>query len=128
VEWKDVTSDYAGLFFRAEGGGSAAFGSIQNENSPRLSQISRIKDGPTNKGLDQLNITISPGSWTNVKLTVMVSNDDWRSWDIYVPDGEVRPRNQAIRVWKRIKYRNDSIEVNSLKNILNLILLILTTY
>jgi len=32
--WKDVTSDYAGLFFRAEGGGSEAFGTLQNENFP----------------------------------------------------------------------------------------------
>jgi hypothetical protein len=32
VEWKDVTSDYAGLFFRAEGRGSATYGQIQEEN------------------------------------------------------------------------------------------------
>ncbi len=39
VEWKDVTSDYAGLFFRAEGGRSAVFGEIQPENAPTLSSV-----------------------------------------------------------------------------------------
>ncbi len=31
--WKDVTSDYAGLFFRAEGGGSEVFEKIQEDTS-----------------------------------------------------------------------------------------------
>jgi hypothetical protein len=43
VEWKDVTSDYAGLLFRAEGGGSEAFGQVQVENSPRLVEVDTEK-------------------------------------------------------------------------------------
>jgi len=31
MEWTDVTTEYAGLFFRAEGGQSAKFGEIQAE-------------------------------------------------------------------------------------------------
>ncbi len=34
VEWKDVTLDYAGLFFRAEGGNSESFGKLQTGNAP----------------------------------------------------------------------------------------------
>jgi len=29
--WEDVTSDYAGFSFRAEGGGSATFGEMQTD-------------------------------------------------------------------------------------------------
>jgi hypothetical protein len=99
VEWTDVTSDYAGLFFRAEGGWSAAFGVTQNENSPRLTDV---QQSPSNSWQD--HVQISP-------------NNEWSSWvysgdtvekRIYataqrfkVSSGEVRPRNKAIRIWKR---------------------------
>jgi hypothetical protein len=59
VEWKDVTSDYAGLFFRAEGGGSAAFGSIQYENSPRLIEVKQTSDTVGN-----YNVTVPKGYWS----------------------------------------------------------------
>ncbi len=37
--WVDVCSNYAGLFFRIIGEGSALFGKTQQENFPRLVQV-----------------------------------------------------------------------------------------
>jgi hypothetical protein len=50
VEWKDVTSDYAGLFFRAEGGNSFPFGQTQSSDSPRLSSVG-YKDQKNREGI-----------------------------------------------------------------------------
>ncbi len=33
IEWEDITLEYAGLFFRAEGGNSSKFGELQADNS-----------------------------------------------------------------------------------------------
>ena len=56
--WTDVTSTYAGLFFRAEGGGSEKFGSVQQDNSPRLESVYRHvinSTGVNDKGIIQTN-------------------------------------------------------------------------
>ena len=37
--WKDITSSYAGLFFRAEGGGLEVFEKIQEDNTHRLVEV-----------------------------------------------------------------------------------------
>lgn len=39
MRWTDVTSDFAGQFFRALGGNSAAWGQVQNSCAPRISII-----------------------------------------------------------------------------------------
>jgi len=100
VEWKDVTSDYAGLFFRAEGGGSLAFGQIQDENSPRLTSINGLQR-QFDIGLPgQLNI--QPGV---LSQSIYTGGQDPAGNEVslkfLVSPGEVRPRNQAIRIWKR---------------------------
>lgn len=99
VEWKDVTSEYAGLFFRAGGGGSAAFGEIQSENSPRLTNI-QSKEGID--GVHWRTINILPGVWSE-----RIYSGSWigssGSLMFFVTTGEVRPRNKAIRIWKRTK-------------------------
>jgi hypothetical protein len=37
--WSDMTSEYMGLFFRAEGAGSESFGITQEEDSHRLTVV-----------------------------------------------------------------------------------------
>ena len=39
LQWTEVTQQYAGLFFRAEGNGSLPFGQIQNDNAPHLISV-----------------------------------------------------------------------------------------
>src|SRR5699024_5951111 len=37
--WTDVSSTYAGVFFRVEGGAAAPFGTVQESNTTTLSHI-----------------------------------------------------------------------------------------
>jgi hypothetical protein len=97
MTWNDVTSNYAGLFFRAEGGGSEAFEKIQSENSPRLIGVdSHFLDNYQSRG----PIQITPGKYSQW-LSTGGSNAASSSINFLVSEGEVRPRNMVIRVWKR---------------------------
>jgi len=105
VEWKDVTSEYAGLFFRAEGGGSAAFEQIQNENSPRLTAVTATSHANSNVAdfVEDTRIVIAAG-----ETSKKVHSGDHHTWpamslSFEVSGGEVRPRNKAMRIWKRTK-------------------------
>ncbi|XP_037036061.1 uncharacterized protein LOC119074162 [Bradysia coprophila] len=97
--WQEITSQYAGLFFRAVGEGSAAFGVTQLENSPRLTDVGTARlPGFVNQ------IPIQPtGSWS-VSLPVGEPNPSASvhfGLSFAVRSGEVRPRNTAMRIWIR---------------------------
>jgi hypothetical protein len=96
VEWKDVTSDYAGLFFRAEGGGSAAFGKTQDENCPRVTHVKR--EGRTWND----EVTLPVGEWSGMVESGQ-GGDEWNALAhrFFTSAVEVRPRNKAVRIWKR---------------------------
>ncbi len=95
--WSDVSSQYDGVFFRANGGSSSSFGSVQDENSPRLTNIlSRIDDG-----YRAFDINVPPGSWSP-RITLGAWSGDNVQSQFLVSGGEVRPRNMAVRIWKRI--------------------------
>ncbi len=94
--WKDITSVYAGLFFRAEGVDSAPFGEKQNENCPRFTAVSSQYGYDS---FDQRNELVAgekskkiyTGGDTGTQISLIFE----------MSGGEVRPRNMAIRVWKR---------------------------
>src|SRR5699024_11213614 len=79
VTWKDVTSEYAGQFFRAEGGGAAPFGQIQGENVPRITDARveyhqtkeannhkpPVDDHGVNAGNWWDHITMNVGGWSS---------------------------------------------------------------
>jgi len=104
IEWENISSAYAGLFFRVLGGGSAAFGKTQNENSPRISEIKNMVGG----GSHHINVA-ADGEWTSPLWTgsdlwcVTPANPCYWSMFFKQSPGEVRPRNQAVQIWKRIK-------------------------
>ncbi|KAJ6220211.1 hypothetical protein RDWZM_006023 [Blomia tropicalis] len=98
VEWKDVTSEYSGLFFRAEGNNSAAFGVMQEENAPRLKNVDWWIPGYQYRNHI---IPLQKNSWSQ-PLWVGGRGSSEIVIDFYVSGGEVRPRNMAIRIWKRI--------------------------
>lgn len=96
MEWKDITSSYAGLFFRAYGGGSAGFGQVQEGNAPRLDAV-KMEEG---YWVDQMDVA-ADGQYSGI---IHANGDGDNNWGIRfrVSSGEVRPRNTAIKIWQRI--------------------------
>lgn len=96
VKWQDVTSAYAGVFFRAAGGNSGKFGEIQLEDSPKLTDV--WDDG---HGFDiDGNVKIQPGVWSK-RVLIGHNSVPYMGLKFLVSSAEVRPRNIAIRIWKR---------------------------
>jgi uncharacterized protein involved in tolerance to divalent cations len=102
VEWKDVTSDYAGLFFRAEGGGSEAFGHVQVENSPRLVAVDTENANEVVTACRTNCSVLANGLFSQYIWTGKEGTGNHLAMKLKVSSGEVRPRNQAVRVWKRV--------------------------
>lgn len=106
VKWEDVSATYAGLFFRVLGGSSEKFGTIQAENSPRLASVESIEtpkaaarplklDIPANGDVSgQIYVGSGPAAATQAL-------DDHLRFKLTT--GEVRPRNHAVKVWRRTK-------------------------
>lgn len=100
LKWSDISNTYAGLFFRAIGGASASWGAKQSACAPRFTKLEH-KDIPDN----QPQSTSFPTSgWSPFSI---VSRHKY-NWDMlepvrfYTEHCEVRPNNQAIRIWKRV--------------------------
>jgi len=104
MNWNEVTKEYSGLFFRAEGGESLPFGQTQQANQSYISDVyyngcyfsgwsgSAHCDTHKNTSLKQENwVDVSSGSRVPRNLT------------FYTTRGEVRPKNTAIRIFKRIQ-------------------------
>ena len=111
--WSNISSTYAGRFFRAEGGSAAAFGSNQNGGLPNIEgQFSAIRYSSPNNVQDVIqqgcmktiisfkNLEISGGN-TSGSCEFMV--DSSKSSSLYGASTEVRPINSTIRIWKRTK-------------------------
>ena len=104
-KWQDISSTYAGEFFRAVGGDAASFGGKQNEGLPEISGIST--------GVDSSNVNSGSGCFTaqyvssgvlsgtggtNYKIRFSAK----RSNSIYGASAHVTPYNSSIRIWKKI--------------------------
>ncbi|XP_054154856.1 uncharacterized protein LOC128953396 [Oppia nitens] len=102
IKWYDITQQYAGLFFRAEGPDSAKFGEIQPANWSRLSTIRTRSCYTPDHGSYCEEFTTElgdTGGWSPEFIRKDFSNDMY----FYVTTGlDNRPRNQAIRIYKRI--------------------------
>lgn len=100
LQWQHITPNYAGKFFRAEGAGSAPFGQVQGENAPRLAAVHKWDGNDVDVG----EYGLTPGAWSPRILT---GNPGPHGYDhpdalsFLVSGGEVRPANQAIRIWRR---------------------------
>jgi hypothetical protein len=103
-KWEDVSKLYAGLFFRVLGENSSDFG-VQEESDRSLTEVSNMfatvrdltykvgvpKNGTVSDILYSGDYTSSNNYMTRTMLKFRTSND------------EIRPKNQAIRIWKRIE-------------------------
>ena len=112
TEWKSVTENYAGLFFRAEGAGSSNFGDIQEAQGQSLMykvDYADNKEVPTGAEVvvgDEYN---SKYSWsgTSAKTCGQHMGESYCSpeFGINMKQGnqEIRPRNSAVRIWQRVQ-------------------------
>lgn len=105
VKWTDISKELEGVFFRVEGGGAAAFGAgVQAENG--AGGISSIS--VENYSYDvhaNSTVALKAGQWSPRIFTGTANPNEpaifQYSWKVLPTGGEVRPRNVAIKVWKR---------------------------
>lgn len=105
--WSNISSTYAGRFFRAEGGSAAAFGRTQAGGLPNITGMLSIAEGAIwddqssygafyafgGSAAEDPNI----GNWgyKNAYFSAKESNS------LYGAASEVRPVNETFRIWKR---------------------------
>lgn len=108
-KWQDISSTYAGEFFRVLGGDSAGFGTKQNEGLPNISgevnstatrgyiDAGGFANGCFIKGASNANAVQGiVGVAHNIAFSASNSNS------IYGASSHVTPYNSAIRVWKKV--------------------------
>lgn len=106
--WSNVSSSYAGLFFRAEGGSAAAFGSTQSDGAPgitgSMSNTACARSGLKTSGAIGGTYATASGydidGNNNIAFIGFSFNASWSS-SKYGAASEVRPINSTIRIWKR---------------------------
>ena len=98
TKWKDIGSEYSGLFFRVEGGEAAAFGTLQEDNTRRLKQV-YYGYISANEGDPEIP---KDGSWSRYATSGKIEYPFY-GLSFRLTTGEVRPRNKAVKVWQRIK-------------------------
>lgn len=106
--WKEISSSYSNVFFRVVGDRAAAFGSTQEASSPRLIGV-KATDDASNKST---SIQLKAGKWSEglyVRTSPLEQNsktqsgqNDLKSLKFLVEGSEVRPKNMAIKIWKRV--------------------------
>ena len=106
-KWQDISSTYAGEFFRAVGGDAASFGGKQNEGLPNIVgtsegvETSKIRG---NVGCFEVaenvagKFNMSNAGGINYRITFSAK----RSNSIYGTSAHVTPYNSSIRIWKKI--------------------------
>ena len=104
TEWSEITSDYSGLFFRAEGGQSEPFGQIQQANQSRISEVWLTGQHYDSWKGPHVHETVTHLA-KNTHLDIAKDEGDQTIdyFGIVTTNGEVRPENTAIKIWKRIK-------------------------
>lgn len=104
MTWTDISSEYEGVFFRVVGGGAGSFGVVQQENVPRLemvhtgTSIYKIKELHENYSND---VSIPVTGWSDGLWTGSSSGSDLFINFKHTDTAEVRPKNMAIKVYKR---------------------------
>ena len=101
--WSNVSSTWAGLFFRAEGGAASAWGTAsqayQNKYHQHLHgyRVNNVLAGIALYGY-LTQATVSGDAATTAGGT---NYQPYTSWDGNSGDTEARPYNQTMRIWKR---------------------------
>ncbi len=101
MSWSDVSDQYDSTFFRVAGNKAADFGAVQEEFSPYIDEI-KYNYSPSSSETRDAKISRN-GGWTGDVLTAWAKDGaDYRGYlNFHTAAGEVRPRNMAVKVWKR---------------------------
>ena len=106
MTWTDVSAQFDSTFFRVAGSRAETFGTVQEEFSPYIDRIKH--DGCTGSNtICHAPYEVSPQrsvtGWTgNVIASFSKDGNDYKGYlNFHTAGGEVRPRNMAVRVWKR---------------------------
>lgn len=104
--WSNVSSTYAGLFFRAEGGNAAAFGSTQTDGAPDVHgqgvTVSGFLSSENRDAFTASSQSSATGGYsTSTRSTVDIKFRASSYNAIFGRANEIRPANSTIRIWKR---------------------------
>ena len=108
-KWQDISSTYAGEFFRAVGGNSGTFGSTQAEGLPNINGMidsvsglfkSNFSNGAFSGGGDWRFSPAQQNSGGGESAACYFSASCSNS--IYGASTHVTPYNSSIRIWKKI--------------------------
>lgn len=106
--WENISSTYAGRFFRAEGGNSAEFGSQQSGGLPNITGTIGVQGNDVWPNLATgafatLNLGfVDSGNSNSSHYLNRADFNASRSSSLYGAASEVRPINETVRIWKRI--------------------------
>lgn len=130
--WDNISNEFAGLFFRAEGGNAGAFQSVVNEDNPLISQDDKIrnilaklnytstynyKEGGVNiysftgavDEISEFDFPVSSysgecsGGYYTFNANANTNSSYTNNPMAGHADGpEIRPVNTTIRIWQRI--------------------------
>lgn len=130
--WKDISPNFEGVFFRVAGSRSAPFGAVQEQSAPAIDAIKRnwcfvgadgacnhhdAYNGQSADAKDQITLSSSRGTgtgngtwsepiWTVNKYVANGTGEEGPFYGEYLhfhtTNVEVRPRNMAVKVWKRV--------------------------
>ena len=102
--WQNISSQYAGEFFRAEGGDAAPFGQSQAEGLPNITGrfVSWYVSGAFQLRYVGTSIGLGQGSFWDECDKGEVQFDASLASDIFGKSSHVTPKNSTVQVWKRI--------------------------
>ena len=104
--WQNISNQHAGMFFRAEGGAASSFGSQQAGGLPNITGYAEMDVGGIYNNNNQSGAiykhSLRTGFYGDYSTQIgNIGFDAKRSNSLYGAATEVRPINEAIRIWKR---------------------------
>lgn len=104
MTWTDISYIFDGVFFRVASGKAASFGTVQEEFSP---YIDEIKYEYIWDSVDAPHYVKIPrtGGWSGKIENALINSGNGREYrgyhNFHFAAGEVRPKNMAVKIWKR---------------------------
>lgn len=127
--WDNISNEFAGLFFRAEGGNASEFQEVIDEDNPLVSQEDKIRNilgafsfvSAVSEGISETGASVFTGSyifhqggfdygsafnsgWGTVGFGIDANRGDSSNNPMvgHADGPEIRPVNTTIRIWQRI--------------------------
>lgn len=98
--WENISAQFAGMFFRAEGGNAATFGESQNDGAPNITGAFGGISDVSASGAFVYDYKQSGNGGGNGGI-MYTSFSAQRSSSKYGAANEIRPVNSTVRIWKR---------------------------